>query len=209
MTGALVLPVGQLVGTYHDPADAEGHHHEVRIGGQIHELTDTELVTWVSAHAAPDERADGLAENGPWTTAALLRQLTAQGVPQAATLVDTLFDRRLLAEVTPGGDGAVAFARAHRVVPTMLGLGNLPDQPWLYSIGLMGQERIRVSRLVFELWAWGHLDGDLWQACDTLAALEKADGEVAGPAEVLEGFLHTLHGLLNAQAAYLDTVERS
>jgi hypothetical protein len=87
----------------------------------------------------------------------------------------------------------------------MLGLGNLPDQPWLYSIGLMGQERIRVSRLVFELWAWGHLDGNLWRACETLAKLETADG----PAEFLDGFLHTLHGLLNAQAAYLDTVERA
>ncbi|GAA1030193.1 hypothetical protein GCM10009557_21340 [Virgisporangium ochraceum] len=205
MTEALVLPVGQLVGTYHDPADAGGHHHEVRVGGQIHELTDTELVTWVSAHAAPDDRVD----DGPWTTAALLRQLTTQGVPRPAALVDTLFDRRLLTEVVPGGDGAVTFARAHRVVPTMLGLGNLPDQPWLYAIGLMGQERIRVSRLVFELWAWGHLDENLWHACDALAALEKADGEVAGPAEVLEGFLHTLHGLLNAQAAYLDTVERA
>lgn len=205
MTGALVLPVGQLVGTYHDPDDPEGHHHEVRTGGQIHELTDTELVTWVFAHGAPDGQAD----DSPWTTAALLRHLTAQAVPGPAALVDALFDRRLLTEVRPATDGAVTFARTHRVVPTMLGLGNSPGQPWLYSIGLIGRERIRVSRLVFELWAWGHLDRDLWRACDALAALEKADGGVAAPGEVLDGFLHTLHGLLNAQAAYIDTVERS
>jgi hypothetical protein len=208
MTGALVLPVGQLVGTYYDPADAEGHHHEVRTGGRIHELTDTELVTWIFAHAAPDD----LADDGPWTTAALLRHLTAQGVPQPPTLVDGLFGRGLLTEVAPGTDGAVTFARGHRVVPTMLGLGNSPEEPWLYSIGLIGRERIRVSRLVFELWAWGHRDDDLWHACDALAALEKAafdEDADDGPAHILDGFLGTVHGLLNAQAAYVDTVERS
>lgn len=202
MTEALVLPVGQLVGTYHDQGDVDGHHHEVRTGARIHELTDVELVTWLSAHAAPDD----LADDGPWTTTALLRRLTAQGVPRPAALVDGLFDRRLLTEVIPGTGGARTFARTHRVVPTMLGLGNSPNQPWLYSIGLMGRERIRVSRLVFELWAWGHLDEDLWQACDSLAALEKSD---EGPAGILDGFLGTLHGLLNAQAAYVDTVERT
>lgn len=202
MTDPLVFPVGLLVGTYQDPGDADGHHHEIRRGAQIHELTDTEFVAWMFAHGAPD------GADGPWTEPALLRHLTAQRLPRPSALVDGLLDRRLITEVSP--DDAVTFARTHRVVPTMLGLGNSPDEPGLYSIGLLGQERIRVSRLVFELWTWSHLDEDLWHACETIAALEKAPGDAPpadGPAEILAGFLGTLHGLLNAQAAYVDPVD--
>jgi hypothetical protein len=206
MTELLVFPVGLLVGTYYSRNDAEGHHHEIRSGGKIHELTDTELVAWIGAHGAPDELA-----GVTWTDTELLRHLTAQRVPKPAPLVDGLLDRRLLVELAPGTDDAVTFARTHRVVPTMLGLGNSAEQPWLYSIGQIGRERIQVSRLVFELWAWGHVDGDLWRACEQLAALEKAtdDSPADGPAEILDGFLTTLHGLLNAQAAYIDPVDLS
>lgn len=202
MTDGLVFPVGHLMGTYHD--DNDGHHHEVRRGGEVHELTDHELTAWMSAHGAPDDLADTT-----WTDTELVRFLNANRVPRPAPLVDTLLDRKLLVEVTPGTDTAVAFARAHRVVPTMHGLGNSAEAPWLYSIGLMGQERIRVSRLVFELWAWSHVDRDLWHGCETLAALEKADPQASSPTDVLDGFLATLHGLLGAQVAFIDTVEGS
>jgi hypothetical protein len=209
VTDLLVFPVGLLVGTYYDEGDAEGRHHEIRRGGNVHDLTDTELAAWVAAHGAPDEIADT-----PWTDTALLRHLHAQNVPRPAPLVDGLLRRKLLVELSPGTDDAVTFAHTHRVVPTMVGLGNSPEAPWLYSIGQLGQERIQVSRPVFELWTWGHLDRDLWHACEELAALEKIAQERAGdsdpaggPAEILDGFLGTLHGLLNAQAAYIEPVE--
>lgn len=203
MTDLLVFPVGHMVGTYHDDTDAEGHHHEVRRGGQIHELTDHELVAWMLAHGDPDGVNDE-----PWTDTHLVRNLHARQVPRPAPLVDGLLDRRLLVEFAPGTDTATDFARAHRVVPTMHGLGNSPTEPWLYSIGLIGQERIRVSRPVFEVWAWSHLDPSLWHGCETFAGLQKETGGDA-TAEVLEGFLATLHGLLGAQVAYIDTVERA
>jgi hypothetical protein len=65
---------------------------------------------------------------------------------------------------------------------------------------------------VFDLWAWGHLDANLWLACESFAKLElagdDADEVTTDPARVLAGFLATLPGLLGAQAAYIDTAER-
>jgi hypothetical protein len=131
-------------------------------------------------------------------------------MPESGSVVDALLERRFLAEVAPDSDTAVAFARAHRVAPTMYGLGNSAEEPWLYSIGLLGQEMIQVSRPVFELWAWGHVDGDLWRACESFAEQERAAGgtepEMSDPTRVLAGFLSALHGLLNVQAIYLDTI---
>jgi hypothetical protein len=70
---------------------------------------------------------------------------------------------------------------------------------------------IRVDRPVFELWAWSGTEPDLWHACESFAAGEVAAGgtepEVTEPDRVLDGFLGTLHGLLSAQAAYVDTID--
>jgi hypothetical protein len=198
----LVFPVGLLCGTYYDEDDAGGHHHEVRRGGRIHDLTDTELAAWLFAHGRPDAPTD----ETPWTAPELLRFLAEQQVAKPAPLVDSLLERGLLVEVARSGDGMAAFAGSHRVVPIMQGLGNSPDEPWMYSIGLMEQERIQVSRPVFDVWAWSHLDDTLWRACEVIAAQDGADGD-ADPSAVLAGFLSTLHGLLNAQAAYIDTVD--
>jgi hypothetical protein len=173
----------------------------VRRGGHIHELTYPELATWAFAHGSPDD------EPG-WNREALEGHMDGLGIPAPSSLVDGLAGRGLLAEVTPSAAAAAEFARAHRLVPTLYGLGNSPEDPGLYSIGLLGEELIRVSRPVFEIWVWGHRDGNLWRACETFATAEAAAGGaepvLVEPAKVLAGFLGALHGLLNAQAAFLD-----
>lgn len=208
---ALVFPRGLLVGAYHndgDPdSDSDRGHHEVRLAGRVHDLTAAELAAWMFAHGP----ADGSDNDDPFTTRTLLNVMADQQVPRPAPLVDSLLRRGLLVEVTRDNDGLVAFAGAHRVVPTLHGLGNSPDEPWLYSIGLPGQARIQVSRLVFDVWAWSHLDDTLWRACELIAELEAADGDTdpatTKPVGVLTGFVSTLHGLLGAQAAYLEPAE--
>ncbi|MER7274616.1 hypothetical protein ABT369_09185 [Dactylosporangium sp. NPDC000244] len=193
---SLVLPLGRMIGTFSDGADDPGHHHEIQLGGGIHELSDAELAGWAFAHellarSALEDRLDHL------------------GAGPAAPIVGGLLARGLLAEVAPDTAEAVAFARAHRVVPTMQGLGNSADEPGRYGIGLLGRELIQVTRPVYELWAWAHLDGDLWRACEAFAGHERAAGgtepELCDPAHVLAGFLPSLHGLLDVQAVYLDT----
>ena len=116
MTG-LVFPIGLLVGTFHDAAPAR-HHHEIRLGAKVHECTDHELAAWVFAHGPPDG-----VEDAP-SAASLVRHLAGLDVPDAASLVASLLGRGLLAELVPGTESATAFARAHRLVPSMYGLGN-------------------------------------------------------------------------------------
>jgi hypothetical protein len=204
----LVFPIGMLMGTFPDDAEPTGHHHEIRCGGRIHELSDRELAAWAFAHGPPDADPDG--GGTTWTRTGLEQHLAGVGVDAAKSIVDGLLARGLLVEVAPDGDAAVAFARSHSVAPTMYGLGNSAEEPWLYSIGLLGQELIQVSRPVFELWAWGHVNGDLWRACTSFAELERAAGatepEVSDPTRVLAGFLSALHGLLSVQVGYLDTI---
>jgi hypothetical protein len=199
---ALIFPVGLLVGTYHDAGPAR-HHHEIRLGPKVHECTDQELAAWAFAHGPPEDAEP------PWTGAALVRHLADLGIAGPASTVAGLIGRGLLVELAPRTEAATAFARSHRVVPSMYGLGNSAAEPWLYSIGLLGHEVVKVDRPVFEVWAWSDTDTDLWRACETFAAGEVAAGgtepEVTEPASVLAGFLGTLHGLLSAQAAYLDT----
>jgi hypothetical protein len=204
---ALVLPLGAMVGTYHDDGDVDGHHHEVRRGGSVQELTDADLAGWAFAHGPPD-----LEFGRPWTREAVEEHLRSLGMPEPEGIMRRLIDRDLVTEVRPGTDAAATFARSHRVIPTMYGLGNSAEEPWLYGIGPLGLELIQVSRPIFELWAWSHLDEDLWRACETFARLERegggTDSEIADPDQVLAGFLNSLHGLLTVQAAYVDPIVR-
>jgi hypothetical protein len=200
----LVFPIGMLVGTFHDAGQA-GHHHEIRLGAKVHECSDPELAAWAFAHGPPEDAEP------PWTSVALVRHMAGLGIAEPGTIVAGLRDRGLLAELAPDTDAATAFARSHRLVPAMYGLGNSADEPWLYSIGLLGHEMVRVDRPVFELWAWSDTEPDLWHACESFAAGEVAAGgqepEVTEPGRVLAGFLGTLHGLLSVQAAHLDTID--
>lgn len=197
----LLFPIGLLTGTF--PDQTGGHHHEIRRGAEIHELSDSELAAWALAHGPPDSHIDTHR-----TRSAAEQRLRGLGVDEAVAIIDGLRDRRLLVEAPTEGNQAVAFARAHRAVPIMYGLGNSPEDPSRYSIGPLGHEVVQVSWPVFELWAWAHLDGDLWRGCQSFAEQERAAGgtdpAASDPARVLAGFLGMLHGLLNAQAVYLD-----
>jgi hypothetical protein len=205
VTAALVLPLGQLIGTMPDDS-AGGHHHGIRRGGVVEELSDAELAAWAVAHGPPDDEASPQ----PWTATALRTHLAGLDVPDPAAIVDRLLARDLLVEVALDAEGGPEFARGHRAVPILYGLGNSAEEPWMYGIGLLGHEMIQVTRPIFELWAWAHLDDNLWLACQTFAETERAAGgtdpEVCDPARVLIGFLSALHGLLGMHAVYLDVL---
>src|SRR5688572_4190971 len=164
----LVLPIGQYFGTFHPTSDGAQRVHGVRIGGEIRELGEDPFTVWSLAHGVP-----GRLDAGPWTTGALL---AAAGSAGAGDVVAGLLAEGLLAEVTPGTAGSVEFARRHRLGHRMLGLGNTPDEPWLYSIGLFGQPVIRVSRDVYNLWEACDLAESVWAAVEWMAEPDGPDG---------------------------------
>lgn len=216
-----LLPIGQLVGALRSGYDAPADAHEIRVGTKVHELSIVEFTAWALAHGDPEPAPDAAPDAGTsphaWGRAQVAARLRDSGVLGRAgalaagdphPVLDALLQRGLLAETPVHGPAAEAFARAYRLTPTLLGLGNSAEDPWSYSIGLFGQELAQVGRAMFEVWAWGPVDPDLWTACESFAEQERAAGgtdpETTDPAAVLAAVLANLHDLLGAQAGYLD-----
>lgn len=128
---------------------------------------------------------------GPWCRESI-EELS--GSDDAAELIDELLQLRLLVEVGEPEE----FARTHRVVPTMPGLGNSVDDPTLFSIGFFNQPMLQVTLPVYDIWQWSTMDDTLWATCENA---RHASGD---DADLLTGFLGSLHALLCAGAAYVD-----
>ncbi|WP_432832787.1 hypothetical protein [Dactylosporangium sp. CA-092794] len=209
---ALLFPVGHLLARPAGPAQSitaalgggtvptGPRDARVRVGDAVRRLTQVQFLAWSAAHGDADAGPDTAGRTRPQVE----HWLRDQGLSAPDRTVQELLADRLLAEADPHGSDAVGFARGHRVNPLLWGLGNSPEEPWLFSIGLMGQEVARVGRAMFEIWAWGPVDSDLWSSCRTFAELERDDDNAEDPGHVLAGFLDGLHGLLAVQAAYLD-----
>ncbi|WP_405063920.1 hypothetical protein OG474_20365 [Kribbella sp. NBC_01505] len=197
---ALILPIGHDLGARSAAPDVR--LQQVRVGTEVMELTGPEYVVWLLAHS--------LDENDPLTQ----RSLTAAGERfgignrETGATIERFLGDGLLAEVVPGEESALSFARRHRLAPLMLGLGPDPDNVGMLLIGLLGQPLAQVSTPLYDLWTWAHLSPELWQACEVAADVARHQG-VTDPQEldpelVLAGVLGSLHGLLRVRAAYLD-----
>lgn len=196
---ALLLPVGHGLGAFH-PGDGEtAPVQQVRLGTAIAELTDAEFLVWTLAHGLVDEQGQAV----PSTEAAVLEYTDDQET------VRSLLARGLLAEVVPGSSESVGFASAHRLVPLALGLGNSPEQPWLFAAGLLHQPLVLMTGGMYDLWQWAHLSPNLWLACQELALVATqaglTDPEQTDPEQVLAGALGSLHQLLATRVACVDT----
>lgn len=204
-TPPVVFPVGHYTGVFHPAVGAPPKYHSLRIGQLAVTLPDERaFAVWAAAHRPPDQPAE------PWTRAAVVAAARDRlGVDDPAPVLAELLDSGLLVEVTPGTPDAVDFARAHRVVPLMVGLGNTPDEPLRYGLGLFGMAPVvRVSSLVYDVWQWGSLGASLWDVCQAFAQAgteaEVSDPQERDPEAVLTAFLNALQLLLGPNAAYLD-----
>jgi len=193
----LVFPVGHDLGPYHPSAGQPAVRHEVRIGRTVYGLPGpAEHEAWLLAHGA-----FGVA---PLTMSRYRDRLRDSGIRNAAEIAGSLAADGLIRRVPPSGEGAVEFARQHRVMPLMTGIG-IPDQsrPGRYAIGVFGRPMTYVDEIGYWLWLHGHRWDDLWLASTALA--ETQPGESTGePAASLTLILTRLHQLLSASAAYLD-----
>jgi hypothetical protein len=148
----------------------------VRRGATVHELTERQLATWLAAHESSDTAPD----------------------PE-------LIGLGLLAPIAPEADQALEFARTHRLVPLMLGLGNAVDDPSMYAIGFRGQAFVQVDPTVYDLWHWSATDDTIWATCQSAADVaSRSTGEDRDPHALLNTLLESLHLLLTRNAACLD-----
>lgn len=199
----LLFPIGHCIGAYYDLPESDDHFYQVRVGADVMRLDDHRFTLWGMAHATPGRPPDE-----PWNRAALLAAAGRTAIEGCEQIVDSLIADQLLVETTPGTDSAVDFARRFRLIPLMLGLGNTAEEPWIYSVGMIGMPLVQMSAMAYDLFEWAHLDANLWLACEGAAATAKRvgieDPLASDPVQLLNALLGTLHVMLSPNAAYLD-----
>ena len=200
----LLFPIGHCFGAYYESPSSTDHFFQVRVGPDVISLNDEQFALWGLAHGTPDRDL-----NQPWGRRGVLEAAGRAGVPDREKVLDSLVADNLIAETTPDTDSAVDFARRHRMVPLMLGLGNTADEPRLYSVGMIGQPIVSMSSMAYDLYEWAHMDSNLWLACQGAAATAVRvgieDSVATDPLLMLNALLGTLHILISPNAVYLDT----
>jgi hypothetical protein len=193
----LLFPIGHCIGAYHDLPASNDHFTQVRVRADVNRLSDGQFAIWGLAHGTPDRPPEQ-----PWNREAVLTAARRAGVDQAEQVLESLIDDGLLFETTPGTDFAVDFARRHRLIPLMLGLGNTAEEPWIYSVGMLGMPIVQLSAMAYDLYKWAHLDPNLWVACEGAAAAAVRVG-IDDP--LATDPLQMLHYMLSPNAVYLDS----
>jgi hypothetical protein len=186
----MILPLGRYLGV------ADDGSHEVERGGVAERLDGLSFAVWGLAHGPIDPV---IAAGTEWTREELVGYAGLAGVPEPAEQVDRLAARGLVVDVSPGAE-ASGFASGHRVVPLAVGLGNHPEEPDRFTIGLFDRPLIQVDEPRYEVWSWSSAYDTLWQVCEARAAMA---GE-QDPAELLAHFLAGAHQMASANALYLD-----
>lgn len=198
----VLVPVGRLLGTFYEGSGDGRRSATVQLGGVPYDLDDAELATWWLAHGLPDRPPE------PWTATALFVAAERLSLPVGPPALERLVDRGLVAEVVTGGPAAVEFARTVRLVPTVLGLGNSPEVPEFYQVGLFGRPMADLPDVLYDLWRWSTVEAHLWNSCRGAAEVSRAAGltdpDATDPELLLDVVLQALHPLLAAQAAHLD-----
>jgi hypothetical protein len=206
----LVLPIGHLIGGTDDQRTGE-IAYRVRVGPDVVTLTTTQYVLWALTHSqsgrGPDER---WGRNHVLTAAAVLNL-----EDDPTEVLDELIDDGLVAEIEPDSEDVNDFGGRYRLSPLMLGLGNSAEEPGQFQIGLPDLPLIKVSGLLYDLYAWGHLYPDLTSAVRASVESLRDHPELQpggplplDPDELLDGVVQSLHILLAPNTAYLD-VRRS
>lgn len=121
-------------------------------------------------------------------------------------VVAELADRGLLAVLA---DGTVErFARDHRLVPLLAGLGAGAEGGYEYELGVPGRPLVTVDRVTYDLWTVAGARRCLWQACESYAhwrlAQAEPDPRWTTPAGVLAELVRRLDTMLLTGAACLD-----
>ncbi|MBN1173251.1 MAG: hypothetical protein JXA67_13840 [Micromonosporaceae bacterium] len=203
-TDPLIFPLGHYAGERYD-CETEASTYDLRSGWRVTHLTPEERDVWALAHGLTNRLGRGIR----WTRAALLAAAGPANKEEFSSTIETMLEKDLLAEVSPGSEQAVEFAQRVQLVPLQLGLGNSAEKPWIWRIGSPATT-VEVSETVYHIWEWCHLYRNLWDACQALARDNAKDyedptqAEDCDPAAILTDVLDTTHALLSATCVYLE-----
>jgi hypothetical protein len=197
----LIVPVGQDIGAHVRDTRAI---RRVRRGAGVHELSQTQYLVWGLAHGC----AQAVSSQAAWDAESVTELARAAGVRGPVRVLEELMRDQLLVEVSPGSDAATEFARTHRVIPLMLGLGNSAADPALFDIGFVGAPMMQVDFPTYDLWQWSAMSDSLYDTCESAADVARransAQRSYLDADKLLTDFLGELHSLLLARAACVD-----
>lgn len=178
-----IFPVGHYTGVR--TAEDGTARHTVRVGWRQHRLEEDAFGTWVLTHGRRDTG------KGNWTEAEVLGQAEQAGIAGAAGHLQQLAGLGLVA--SPDDDEL--FARGHRLGVLLVGLGNTPERPDEFAVGLPGLGTAAVLDAgSYKLWQWGSIAPTLWDARQLLSVGDARPDDLLGD----------LRFLLANGCAYLD-----
>ena len=193
---AQLYAVGQQLGVRFDPVTGRSDGWEIRVGDDIVTLpADETLTVWLLCHGRLD--ADGSVRR---TQADVLAESAVSGIEEAPEILSALIELGAVARVLGDPASLADLARTHRVEPMMVGLGNAPEQPESFALGVPPADVHAVlSAEVMRVWLNTHLAPTLLQAVTDEA--EVSDGD---PDAVLAETIDAISELLAVGAIYLD-----
>lgn len=208
----VLVPVGMSLGWdywYDDPEQRDEQHYQVRLGYEYADLTRAEFTAWLAAFNDLDRHA-----RHEVTRDTLVRQLTGQGMAEAAGVVARLVDRSLLVEFEPTEGPVEELLRAVRLYPLGDGLGNTREQPELFRLGVEDEPLVEVDAITYTVWSYALTTPTAWDACATLAeslreaAAREEEPDAMTAENVARAVAGALPALISAGCACLDPVSQ-
>ncbi len=198
----VVLPVGHLLGPFFTGAGDElPESVDVRVGSELSSLPMEAYLVWAAAHGDPPAVAEA-----PMGKAGVLARVGVT-VSDPEPVYRQLVSKRLLVEVATSKRGRREFAQQHRVLPLALGLGNSPERPEEFAVGMVGSPAVTLPASAFLVWMFGHHYPSLWQACENVgvdSAAMTAGGSAVDPSLVLADVVALLPLLVSTGCACVD-----
>ena len=211
----LVVPVGHFAGPMYTSHLAEApDSFEIRFRDGIYSLSAEEYAVWAVSHGDPNLVNAGV----PTTKEVVEYAARAAGVDEPGPVFDGLVSNGLLVDVGETGTSAREFAREHRVIPLALGLGNSPQNPAEFQIGLPNAARVSVGYDVYHMWLFSYRTPTLWHALQAIADEGKEANEDEGdgndgnegvrliddPDLLLDALLRALQVLVSTSCVFVD-----
>lgn len=166
----VIVPVGLTMGPDFAGGGAGGEptgSWQVHLGTEAASLAPDELRAWGIAFSDVQRHADHR-----FTRAHLeeLLRTGEDGTGDPASSVSGLLDRGLLLEYDPAGADWEPLFGAVNLYPLVQGMGNSPEDPAAYRLGVGGEPILSVNANVYGIWSYALASRSLWNACAELAA---------------------------------------